>query len=145
MVTRQTRDTDSREHHERPKNWVNPRYLLDPDVRPGFVHRWIRTSSLGKSDARNVSMKLREGWEPCPANDYPEFSALANESTNQIEQGGLILCRMPTEIAAQREAHFRRVAENQINAVDNHMMRENDPRMPLHKPERSSKVSSSAS
>lgn len=134
-ASRETRETTTRTASERPKAWVNPKQLMDPERHEGFVHRWIRTSSLGKEDARNVSLKVREGWEPCPASEYQEFQHLANDSTNQIEYGGLLLCRMPEEIVAQRNAYFQKRANDQMVAVNNNLMRENDPRMPLLKPE----------
>lgn len=133
MTARSTRDTADRTASERPKAWVNPKQLLDPNRHEGFVHRWIRTESMGNSDARNVSVKIREGWEPCPVSEYPEFAHLKNDSTNQIEYGGLMLCRMPEEIVAQRNAYFHKRAQDQINAVDNNIMRESDPRMPIRK------------
>lgn len=136
MTGRSERQHETRERQERKKQWVNPKQLLDPDPRPGLVHRWIRTSMLGRSDARNVSMKFREGWEPCKASDYPEFKEFANESNDQIEYGGLILCRMDESLVKQRNEYFEKIARDQLRAVDNNMMRENDPRMPLLQPER---------
>ena len=138
-MTRQNRDNETREAKERKKEWVNPNQLLDPDPRDGLSHRWVRTDVLGHRDVRNVSMKFREGWEPCPAHEYPEFAEFANESNNQIEYGGLILCRMPNELVDQRNAYFQRKAQQQIEAVDRNMMRESDPRVPWLSPERSSR------
>jgi len=127
MTARKTRAQETRAAHERPQQWVNPKSLLDPEPREGVTHRWIRTEILGAKDARNVSMRFREGWQPCPADDYPEFAQIANESTGNIEYGGLILCRMSNEMVAQRTAHFAKIAANQISAVDEHLFRGNDP------------------
>ncbi len=127
MTARKTREQETRVSRERPRQWVNPNTLLDPDPREGISHRWVRTDTLGAKDARNVSMRFREGWEPCPADEYEEFGAFANESTGNIEYGGLILCRMSDEMVEQRTAHFSKIATNQITAVDQTMFRGDDP------------------
>jgi hypothetical protein len=91
----------------------------------------------------NVSSKLREGWEPVKASDHPEIQLMGggkNRYPDSIEIGGLILCKTPTEFIEQRDAYFRQQAEGQMSSVDNNLMRENDPRMPLFK-ERRSEVS----
>ena len=127
MTARNTREQETRVAHERPQQWVNPKTLLDPDHREGVTHRWVRTETLGSKDARNVSMRFREGWQPCPADEYPEYASFANESSGNIEYGGLILCRMSDDMVAQRTAYFAKIATNQITAVDQHLFRGNDP------------------
>jgi hypothetical protein len=91
----------------------------------------------------NISSKLREGWEPVKASDHPEIQLMGNGKgryPDSIEIGGLMLCKTPTEFAAQRDAYYQKQAESQMNSIDSNFMRENDPRMPLFK-ERNSKVS----
>jgi hypothetical protein len=87
----------------------------------------------------NVSLKLREGWEPVKAVDHPEIflSAVENERfKDNVVIGGLMLCKMPTEITDDRRAYFKDQTDKQMQSVDNNLMRENDPRMPLFKDHR---------
>ena len=134
----ETRETDMKS----VATWAPPELLPQPNARPGWVHRYVRTSTLGTMDPMNVSSKRREGFEPCKAEDYPELMAHASidgQFKGSIEIGGLVLCRAPEEFMKQREAHFEKLANQQMDSVDNTFMRENDPRMPLYK-ERSTKV-----
>ena len=83
-------------------------------------------------------MRMREGWEPCRSEDYPEMhvrSDLRSDFKGCIEIGGLLLCRMPQERYDARDAYYRRLAEQQLASVEANYLRENDPRMPLLKPE----------
>lgn len=131
---REPRALQNREAVERPKQWMPPQLLPDPNPEEGYAFRWIRISSLGKDDATNISGKLREGWEPVKASDHPEirlFSSGQNRFPDSIEVGGLLLCKTPVEFTEQRDAYYRTQAESQMNSVDNNFMRENDARMPL--------------
>ena len=137
------RDLETREVMERPKTWMPPKLLPEPNPEKGYAFRWIRIASLGKDDATNYSAKLAEGWEPVKASDHPEirlFNSLAAKFTDSIEIGGLLLCKTPVEFTEQRDAYYRQQAEAQMQSVDNTFMRENDPRMPMFK-ERKSTVS----
>ena len=139
---RPTRDLETRERAERPKQWMPPKLLPDPNEEAGYAFRWIRIASLGKDDTTNYSSKLAEGWEPVKASDHPEirlFATAQNKFPDSIEVGGLLLCKTPVEFTEQRDAYYRQQAESQMQSVDNTFMRENDPRMPMFK-ERSSKV-----
>lgn len=139
---RLSRDLETREIAERPKQWLPPQLLPDPTPEPGYAFRWIRISTLNKADATNVSSKLREGWEPVKASDHPEirlFGATNGQFPDSVEVGGLLLCKTPVEFTEQRNAYYSKQAEAQMASVDNTYMRENDPRMPMFK-ERSSKV-----
>ena len=141
-IKRESRESESRQVDVRPAMWKPPETLPMPDSRPGWVHRYIRTSILGAPDASNISAKLREGYEPCKAADYPEMMMHANQEgrfKGNIEVGGLILCRIPAEFMDQREAHFSRQNKAQMESVDNTYMKDNDPRMSKFA-ERSSKV-----
>jgi hypothetical protein len=137
------RELETRETEVKPvATWAPPELLPQPNERPGWVHRYVRTSTLGTVDPMNVSSKRREGFEPVKAEDYPELMAHASidgQFKGSIEIGGLVLCRAPAEFMKQREAHFEKLANQQMESVDNTFMRENDPRMPLYK-ERSTKV-----
>jgi hypothetical protein len=137
------RELETRETEMKPvATWAPPELLPQPNERPGWVHRYVRTSTLGTVDPMNISSKRREGFEPVKAEDYPELMAHASidgQFKGSIEIGGLVLCRAPEEFMKQREAHFEKLANQQMESVDNTFMRENDPRMPLYK-ERSTKV-----
>jgi len=141
-AARPSRDLETRERVERPKQWLPPQLLPDPTPEPGYAFRWIRISTLNKTDATNLSSKLREGWEPVKASDHPEirlFGSTNGQFPDSVEVGGLLLCKTPVEFTEQRDAYYRQQAEAQMQSVDNTYMRENDPRMPMFK-ERSSKV-----
>jgi hypothetical protein len=105
--------------------------LPDPTPQPGYVYRWIATHILGQADPTNVSKKLREGWEPVKAVDHPELQLLGNAQTGNVEIGGLMLCKMPTELAKSRDEYYQQQARNQMDSVDNSFLRQQDPRMPL--------------
>ena len=141
---RTPRSKDTRQEEVRPSDsWVPASILPTPDYREGWVHRWIRTSTLGNSDNTNVSKMFREGWEPCKLEEYQELmvqSDVGSRFAGNIEIGGLLLCRAPKEKMEARTRHFEQVAENQMNSVDNNFLRENDPRMPLLKPERNTRT-----
>jgi hypothetical protein len=139
---RTTRDIEVRSTMERPKQWMPPQLLPDPNPEAGYAFRWIRVSTLGTADPMNVSSKMREGWEPVKASEHPEIQLMGAKTSipDSIEIGGLILCKTPTEFVQQRDAFYQQQSEGQMNSVDNNFMRENDPRMPLFR-ERQSKVS----
>ena len=129
-----TRELESREVTERPKQWQLPELLPEPDRQAGYSYRWIRVSTLNAADPRNLSAKLREGWEPVRIEEQPKFQLLADPNSrfkDNIEIGGLLLCKTPTELVQQRNAYFANQAQNQTEAVDNNLMRQSDPRMPL--------------
>jgi len=129
-----TRELETRETQMRPKQWAPAELLPEPDKQPGFSYRWIRVSTLNNADPRNLSGKLREGWEPVKITEQPKFQLLidpASRFKDNIEVGGLLLCKTPTEFVEQRNKYYEDQTEAQTLAVDNSFMRENDPRMPL--------------
>jgi hypothetical protein len=128
------RELDTRELVERPKQWQQPELLPEPDKQAGYAYRWIRVSTLNNADPRNLSAKLREGWEPVRLEEQPKFQLLADPNSrykDNIEIGGLLLCKTPVEFVEQRNAHYSDQADAQMRAVENTLMRQNDPRMPL--------------
>ena len=141
MDERTPREMKTREKLERPKQWMAPELLPVPNPEPGWEFRWIRTATLGSSDPRNVSTKLREGWEPVKASEHPEIQMMSMGDKprfpDSIEIGGLILCKTPTEFVEQRNAYYQQQTESQMTSVDNNFMRNNDPRMPVFKERRS--------
>ena len=137
---RASRELDTRETFARPAAWRPPETLPMPDDRPGWTHRYVRTSTMGTADPSNISSKLREGYEPCKAEEYPELMVHASTEgrfKGNIEVGGLLLCKTPVEFTEQRNSYYRNQAEAQMQSVDNTYMRENDPRMPMFKERKS--------
>jgi hypothetical protein len=131
---RLTRELETRTEQERPKQWTPPELLPEPDKQPGFAYRWIRVSTLNNADPRNLSAKLREGWEPVKIEEQPKFQLLIDPNSrfkDNVEVGGLLLCKTPEELVAQRNSYYQKQSEGQIESVDNNLMRQSDPRMPL--------------
>jgi len=129
-----TRELETRETQMRPKQWAPAELLPEPDKQPGFNYRWIRVATLNNVDPRNLSAKMREGWEPVNISEQPKFKLLIDPTSrfkDNIEIGGLLLCKTPSEFVEQRSAHFNDQTQAQTLAIDNSFMRENDPRMPL--------------
>ena len=136
-----TRELETRETQLRPKQWAPAELLPEPDKQPGFSYRWIRVSTLNNADPRNLSAKMREGWEPVSITEQPKFQLLIDPTSrfkDNIEIGGLLLCKTPSEFIEQRSAHFNDQTQAQTLAIDNSFMRENDPRMPLFNERKSS-------
>ena len=138
---RLTRELDKRTAVERPTHWAPPELLPEPDRQAGFAYRWIRVASLNQSDPRNLSAKLREGWEPVRIEEQPKFQMLVDPNSrykDNIEIGGLLLCKTPVEFVDQRNAFYQSQSEAQTTAVDNNLMRQSDPRMPIFQERKSS-------
>jgi len=139
-TNRLDRSIDTRELVERPKQWAPAELLPEPDKQAGYAYRWIRTSTLNQADPRNISGKRREGWEPVGIEEQPKFQLLVDPNSrfkDNIEIGGLLLCKTPEEFVSQRNSHYQKQAENQMEAVDSSLMRQSDPRMPLFKESKS--------
>jgi len=135
------REMAVRQNTERPKQWQQPELLPEPDKQPGYAYRWVRVSTLNTSDPRNLSAKIREGWEPVGIEEQPKFQLLVDPDSrfkNNIEIGGLLLCKTPVEFVEQRNAFYQNQSEAQTNAVDNNLMRQSDPRMPIFNERKSS-------
>jgi hypothetical protein len=138
-----TRELESRETTKRPTAWKPPELLPTPNPMPGFGFRYVRVSTLNSADPINVSAKRREGWEPCKASEHPELQIYldpSQSSNDTIVIGGLMLCKAPIELLESRDEYYRKQAEGQMEAVDNNLMRQSDPKMPLFA-ERKSSVS----
>ena len=129
----------SSERVERKKSWTPPSSLDAPPAPQGFKHRWIRTESVGFMDTGNVSKKLREGWEFVRAeeiknelgdHDYPVIQQ--GQYQGLIGVGGLVLARIPEEIVMERRNYFRQITADQVKAVDNDILREQPPEMPVN-------------
>ena len=143
MAERIPREFEVRAKAERPKKWLPPTALPDPNPEDGYAFRWIRVSTLGNNDPSNVSAKLREGWEPVKASEHPEIQLFGKGNPHfpdSIEIGGLLLCKTPVEFVSQRNSFYQNQTDGQMSSVDNSFMRESDARMPLFR-ERRSEVS----
>jgi hypothetical protein len=139
--TRIAREIETRVAQERPKQWMPPELLPEPDRQPGYAYRWIRVATLNTADPRNLSAKLREGWEPVTIEEQPKFQLLVDPSSrykDNIEIGGLLLCKTPVEFVEQRNDYVNKQTQAQTEAVDSNLMRQSDPRMPLFKERKSS-------
>ena len=131
---RLSRELETRKAAYRPEAWRPPETLPMPDKRPGWEHRYIRLSTMGQADPSNISSKMREGYEPCKAEEYPELmmhASIDGRFKGGIEVGGLLLCRIPSEFMVQRAKYYENLNKSQVDSVDNNFLRENDPRMPL--------------
>jgi hypothetical protein len=138
---RLTRELETRATKERPKQWAPADLLPEPDKQAGFSYRWIRVATLGKADPRNLSSKLREGWEPVKLEEQPKFQLLVDPNSrfkDNVEIDGLLLCKTPTEFVEQRNAHYAKQTQAQTESVDNNLMRQSDARMPIFKESKSS-------
>ena len=143
-TSRIPRDNETREATERTKSWRPPSLLPVPAPRRGISYRWVRTSSFGQTDNKNVSARLREGWVPVKAQDHPELMLSSDRDSkfpDGIEVGGLLLCQTSNEIVEARARYYGNRAQDQIDSVDNSYLRDNDPLMPKLKPERRTRVS----
>ena len=130
MADRTPRELETRATYERKRSWTPPSLLPTPVKEEGFSYRWIRKSILGQVDDRNMMAKQDEGWVPIKREDHPEMQQ-TGKTTGLVEIGGLVLCKTPTEFVSQRNDYYRKQTDAQTAAVDNNLMKENDPRMPL--------------
>ena len=134
-MDRTPRNTATREKETRRKPWTPPSSLDAPPAPDGFVHRWIRESVMGYDDKKNLSARLREGFELVRADEYPDFAAPTiqdGKHAGVIGVGGLILARFPIESKTERDRFYREKTADQMDAVDNDLMREQHSSMPIH-------------
>jgi len=143
-ASREPREAQTREETQERKPWAPPSALDAPNPPEGYTHRWVRMEVRGQDDRKNVMARLREGWVPVRADEYPEFdSPIVDKGKFEgvIGVGGLILCRMPIETVRERAAYFAQKTQGQMDAVDNDMMKEgNHPTMSINRPDRQSRV-----
>lgn len=143
-IDRTTRAAETRQKTERKKSWTRPSDLDAPPPPPGYRHRWIRKEAGGQDDSKNVAGKIREGYELVRAEEYPDFVTPAIESgrhTGIIGVGDVMLARIPEEIAEERRDYYGQRTSEQLQAVDNDLMKSNaHDSMRMVKPERQSRV-----
>ena len=136
-IDRSNRDSKSRDKSARTV-YVPPSNLPDPTPDPDYTFRWVATHVLGQPLANNVSLQMRDGYEPVKAVDHPELALFGNNASGNVEIGGLMLCKAPKERIEARDEYYKKQSQNQMDSVDNHFMRNNDPRMPLFADRKSS-------
>ena len=144
MANRTPRESGTRESAQRTMEWRPGSALDAPEPPLGYKHRWIRESVMEFDDKTNVHKKRQEGWDLVRAEEYPDYAGpVVDEGRNAgiIGVGGLVLARIPVEMAEQRNDHYQGVPRNQMEAVDRDWMRENNPAMPKLAPQRKSSVS----
>tara|TARA_R100000664_G_C2740763_1_gene129291 strand:+ start:117 stop:569 length:453 start_codon:yes stop_codon:yes gene_type:complete len=141
-MDRTPRTTATREKDSRRKPWQPPSSLDAPPAPEGYIHRWIRTTVMGYDDNKNLSARLREGFELVRADEYPDFQAPTiqdGKHAGVIGVGGLVLARFPLESKEERDKFYQTKTADQMVAVDNDLMREQHSSMPIHN-ERQSRV-----
>ena len=130
-----SRVSQSRVKNERPKVWTPPSSLDAPPAPDGYRHRWIRAESMGFDDTKNMSGKLRSGWELVRSDEYPDHdypSVNEGRYAGVIGVGGLVLARIPEELAKQREAYFNQMTADRNEALENDVLKEQHPSMPIN-------------
>tara|TARA_A100001011_G_scaffold284125_1_gene294570 strand:- start:1036 stop:1497 length:462 start_codon:yes stop_codon:yes gene_type:complete len=128
------RASQTRDKVKRPTTWTPPSSLDAPPAPDGFRHRWIRAETMGFDDSQNMSGKIRSGWELVRADQYPgtDYPTVKDgKYAGVIGVGGLVLARIPEEIAKAREDYFNKQTEAKDEAVNNDLMKEQHPSMPI--------------
>ena len=131
-----SRASETRSKTERPKVWTPPSSLDAPPAPSGFRHRWIRAESLGFDDTKNIAGRLRSGYELVRADEYPDHdypSVKDGKYAGVIGVGGLVLARVPEEIAKSREEYFAKRTQEREQAIANDPLKEQHPSMPISK------------
>ena len=142
-MDRTPRTADTREKESRRKPWAPPSTLEAPPAPEGYQHRWVRASIRGEEDKGNMFNRLRQGYEPVRADEHPGFQAPTIEDGKHagiIGNGGLILTRVPVETANERTEYYGGRTREQMVAVDQDLMKEQHPSMPINQ-QRQSRVS----
>ena len=130
-----SRVSQTRVKEDRPKVWTPPSSLDAPPAPDGYRHRWIRAESMGQDDSRNMSGKIRSGWDLVRSDEYPDedYPTVAEgKHAGVIGVGGLVLARIPEELAKQREAYYQQMNADRNEALENDLMKEQHPSMPIN-------------
>ena len=132
---RTPRASQTRDKESKPKVWTPPSALDAPPAPNGFRHRWVRAESLGFQDTKNVAGRIRQGYELVRADEYPDSDYPIVEDgkyAGVIGVGGLVLTRVPEEVAQQRQAYYAKQSQEQVEALDNDLMKEQHSSMPIN-------------
>ena len=133
-INKTSRAAETRTNTERPKEYKPPSSLDAPPAPDGFRHRWIRAESLGFNDQKNIHGRLRSGYELVRADEYKDSQypvILDGKYAGIIGVGGLLLARIPEELAQQRIDNQKKLSEGQDEAIENDLLRDQDKRMPI--------------
>ena len=134
-VKKASRASTTRAKTEKPKVWTPPSSLDAPPAPDGYRHRWIRAESMGQDDSKNISGKMRSGWEfvradEYPSEDYPQVET--GKYQGVIGVGGLLLARIPEELAKSREDYFDKMTQDRNEALEHDVLKEQHPSMPIN-------------
>ena len=124
----------TRSKTERPKEYKPPSSLDAPPAPDGFRHRWIRAESMGFNDTKNIHGRLRSGYELVRADEYDSEQypvVMDGKYAGVIGVGGLLLARIPEELAQSRMDYQQRQTEGQDESVETDLLRDQDKRMPI--------------
>ena len=137
-----SRASQTRVKDEQPKVWTPPSSLDAPPAPDGYRHRWIRAESMGFDDTKNMTGKLRSGWELVRSDEYPETEYPTQKEgkyAGVIGVGGLLLARIPEEIAKSRETYYKKQVQERDEAIKNDLLKDQHPSMPFNQ-ERQTRV-----
>ena len=132
---RTSRASQTREKTSQKKVWSPPSSLDAPPAPAGFTHRWIRAETLGFHDTKNVAGRIRSGYELVRSDEYPDSDYPQVEDGKYkgvIGVGGLVLARVPVEIAKSRQDYYAKMHDDKVKAVDSDLMKEQHPDMPIN-------------
>ena len=129
-----SRASQTRVKETKKQVWTPPSSLDAPPAPDGFHHRWIRAESMGFDDTKNMSAMLRSGYELVRADQYPETdypSVSDGKYKGVIGVGGLLLARISLELVKSRKEYFDRLTKEKDEAINNDLMKEQHPGMPI--------------
>ena len=133
-IKKTSRASQNRSKTERPKVWTPPSSLDAPPAPKGFRHRWIRAETMGFDDTKNIQGKLRTGWTLVRADEYPDSEypvVTEGRYAGVIGVGGLVLARIPEEIAKSREEYFSQMTREANESLETDLKKEQHPSMPI--------------
>ena len=143
QIKKTSRKAETREKVARKRGWVPPSSLEAPDPPEGFHHRWVRAEFRGTQDEKNIMGRLRSGYEFVMLSEYPDRLDLPSITDGKykgvIGVGGLILMRCPIEVKEDRDAYFKNLTADQQQSIENDLMKDEHPAMPISK-DRQSRV-----
>jgi len=140
-LKKSTRKIETREKKARKRGWVPPSSLEAPEPPEGFHHRWVRSEFRGEQDEKNIMARLRSGYEFVRKDEYPDRMDLPSINDGKykgvIGVGGLLLMRCPIEVKEDRDAYFQELTQGKQDSIDNDLMKDEHPSMPISKEKRS--------
>ncbi len=140
-INKSPRKIETREKEARKRGWVPPSNLDAPEPPEGFHHRWVRAEFRGEQDEKNIMGRLRSGYEFVRKDEYPDRMDLPSINDGKykgvIGVGGLLLMRCPIEVKEDRDTYFQELTKGQQESIDNDLMKDEHPSMPISKEKRS--------